>query len=797
MENNGYQHYFEKEFKASMDFKEILEKYLKHIKWFILSVIVLVAFAYLKMRFEVPMFDASATILIKEKQKGTSVGDLSSFEDLGIFGKDRSSLENEIHILSSRKLITKVVKELKLNISYSIETNKYNQEQYPDFPIILRTFFNEDELEDEFSPFEPDHLNNLYASILISVISKDKFEYYDSEGNSRGIKKFGDKVKTNIGTLVIDINENRITELIGENIIVDIVPIQKVVDIYMNSILVQSIDEDSNVLRISLRGPVTEKSILIINNLIEQYNIEAIEDKGLVYTKTSDFLNERIELLTTQLTAIETSAEQFKTRKGLVDVQSESGVFLQSSSQTEREVINANTQLQLVNYMIEELNNNSVGLLPGNIGLADATIIALIGEYNNLVLQRNRILKSSTTRNPLIVSIDSQITVLKNNLDSSVLNLKSSIEIQLNSLTRESGRINSRIASVPKNEREYKGIVRQQETKNALYLFLLQKREESEISKSVTVDNARVIDSAYSSGRPVSPKKLITYLAALVLGLFVPFSIIYVADLLDTKVHTERDFMHLKIPYLGDIPLNSEAKDLYVKDGDISKIAEAFRYIRTNINYMLDSKNKGKVVFITSTQSHEGKTFCAINLASSLAISGKKTLLLGMDLRAPKINRYAKLKDIPGVTNFIKDRSIHLSDIIEKNTSVEDLHVINSGDIPPNPVELLMSKRVDEIFDGIRDDYEYIIVDTAPVGMVTDTIQISKYADLTIYVVKANFLDKRMLHIPDKLHKENKLKNMAMLINGSDNRMGAYGYGYGYGNEKEKSWYKKIISPLV
>jgi len=500
-------------------------------------------------------------------------------------------------------------------------------------------------------------------------------------------------------------------------------------------------------------------------------------------------------LISAELVTIEGTAEQFKSKNRMVDAQQGANYFLESSSLNERELVAANTQMTLVSYMLDELNQReSSELLPGNIGLADPGIINLISEYNSLVLQRNRVLKSSSVKNPIIVGIDSQLNVLKNNLKSSLKSLESSSQIKINALNVQSGKINSRIASVPKNEREYKDIVRQQETKNALYLFLLQKREESILSNAVNIDKAKIIDSAYSNGIPVSPKKMIIFLASILLGIIVPFVFIYLKDLLDTKVHDEYDLNKVKIPYLGDIPLSFSKKDIFIKENDNSNIAEAFRYVRTNINFMLDSKNNCKTVFVTSTQGHEGKTFTAINLASSLAISGKKTLLLGMDLRAPKITKYLDLEEILGVSNYIKNSSLTLNEITEDYTKIDNLHLVNSGDIPPNPVELLMSKRVNELFDEAKERYEYIIVDTAPVGMVTDTMQISNFADLTIFVVKANFLDKRMLHISERMHNENKLRNMAFLINGSDHSKGAYGYGYGYGYGKHqtKPWYMKI-----
>ncbi len=537
-----------------------------------------------------------------------------------------------------------------------------------------------------------------------------------------------------------------------------------------------------------------EKGLAIVNNLIEQYNADAVEDKNKVHINTIEFLDDRITLLTNELMVIERTAEQFQTQNRMVNAEAGVETFLSSSSENESDIISANIQFDLVKYMIEELKNNDLNeTLPVNIGLSDLSITNITITYNDLVLRKNRILKSSSKKNPIIVSIDSQLNGLRNNLLISLNNLKNSTKIRINLLSEQSSKINYRIASVPKNERELQDIVRQQETKNILYLFLLQKREESILSKSVNVDKAKIVDSAFSNRRPVTPKKQVTYLAAILLGLLIPTVIIYLKNILDTKVHDEKDLFKLKIPYMGDIPESKIKKSNFIKDGDTTNLAEAFRYTRTNLGFMLDSKKYGKTIFVTSTIKHEGKTFTAINLAFSLAISGKKTLLLGMDLRAPAITKYLKFEDKLGVSNYIKDNMLTIDDIVLRQAIFSNLDIINSGDIPPNPVELLMSKRVEEIFKFAKENYEYIIVDTAPVGLVTDTIQISKYGDMTIYVIKANFLDKRMLHIPEKLYKEQKLPNMAILINGSDHSKDSYGYGYGYGNKKNIPWYKKVF----
>ncbi len=779
-------------FDESVGVREILEKYLIHFKWFILSILVFGVLFFIKLHYEVPMYNVSASILIKEQQRGNSIANLTAFEDLGLFASGDNSLENEMQILKSRKLNSITVEELKLNIRYFIEDSPFDTEQFPNFPIILN--FKSDSST----------VKNISSKFEIIIISKDKFKFIDFDKNSYVVKLFKEDFSANLGNkersdkriINISLNNDFGEDLIGKKVKVKISSVNETIDSYIGRLEIEPVDEIlSNVLKITMDNEVIPKGIAFINNLIEQYNADGIIDKNLIAQSTTNFLDERLLLISKELKAIETMAYQYKSNRGMVGVNAgASNIYLQSSSIAESETLVVNTQLTLVNYMLEELNkSNLTDPLPGNIGLSDPSIIDMIGKYNNLVLQRNRILKSSTTKNPLITNIDSQLNILKNNLKASFKTLRSSAQIQLDGLTRQRGQISSKISSVPKHEKELKEIVRQQETKNALYLFLLQKREESIISNAVSIEKAKIIDEAYSNGRKISPKKMTNYIGAIILGLLIPFLIIYIKDLLDVKVHDERDIKKLRIPYIGDIPLVTSKKNLFVSEGDNSNVAEAFRFIRTNINFMLDRKDVGKTVFITSTLSKEGKTFTAINLASSLAISGKKTLLIAMDVRAPKINKYLDLEEMLGVTNYIKNNGLAVEDIIGSNSKLENLHIINSGDIPPNPVELLMSNRVQEIFDYAKDNYEYIIVDTAPVGMVTDTIQISNYADLTIYVVKANFIDKRMLHIPKKLHKEQKLHNMAILINGSDYTKGAYGYGYGYGNKKKKPWYKKII----
>jgi capsular exopolysaccharide synthesis family protein len=440
-------------------------------------------------------------------------------------------------------------------------------------------------------------------------------------------------------------------------------------------------------------------------------------------------------------------------------------------------------------------NNNANGdLLPANVGIADNGVAQLTKSHNELVLQRNRILKNSSEINPTVINLNNQISALKDNLNNSLENIKNTNKITLENLNKVDARINSRIFSAPKKERQFRDISRQQSIKESLYLYLLQKREETAISLGMSSPNAKIIDYAFSSTLPVSPKKSIAYMAAILLGLLLPISFIYLLDLIDTKVHTKADVENIvSAPFIGDIPKSSsKKKSRLISKVDYSPKAEAFRLLRTNISFALKDK-KGKTantIFVTSTTSQEGKSHTSVNLASSLSHSNLSVLIIETDIRVPKVEDYLNISGKKGLTDFISDDSLSIEDITFKANKNNFLDVIPSGTIPPNPSELLMGDRVKFLFETVKNNYDYIIVDTAAVGLVTDTLLISQFADMFIYVVSANNIDKRQLHVAQTLYDENRLPNMNILLNGTKKK-GGYGYGYGYGgNHLKKKWYQ-------
>lgn len=556
----------------------------------------------------------------------------------------------------------------------------------------------------------------------------------------------------------------------------------------------------TSVLTLSIVDPVREIGVDFLNKLIEKYNDDAINDKNLVAKNTENFINKRLKAITVELDTVEGNIEKFKKVNKVTDIVSEAQLFLESSSEYEKSSIETETKLKVVEdvlkFITKSTNND---LIPTNIIPDGGNTSGLIEEYNQLILDKKRISKGATAENPRVINLEQQLTGLRQSITESLKNLKSSLTISQNDLRRQGNVLGGKISEIPRQEREAREIGRKQQVKEALYLYLLQKREENAIALNVTAPNSKVIDDAYASPIPVSPKPSIIYLGALLLGLLVPFGIIYVYDLLDTKIKNRGDVEgKVQVPFIGDVP-RSESHEELIKADSRSSSAEAMRIIRTNLDFMVNQVPDGiaKTIFMTSTFPKEGKTFVSVNLAGTFALSGKKVLLIGLDIRNPKLDEYMNLPN-RGVTTYLSSKNATLNDFLVKQEGYEHFYVLPAGVIPPNPAELLMGTKVEAMFATLKKEFDYIVVDTAPVSLVTDTLLIAKYADAFIYVVRANFLDKRMLRIPDTLYREKKLPNMSILLNDTDTKKGyGYGYGYGYGVEVIKEpWYKEMFNAI-
>ena len=764
---------------------ELFELYLSKWKLILLCLVIAIAVAFLKIRYSTFLYQANATIKLKEDENSRSLAEISSLQSGGL----TSTLPNvtdEVAVIKSRSILTQVVKDLKLNIKYFVSGKVKKEEIYENPPVNINFFLSDSEVSE------------INKSLFIKIISEQKFELskvntnklLEFEDGEKTVHNFGDKITRSFGDFVITPNIGNYGSEPGSYIEISISPIHSVVESYLSEIKINTTDK-SNVITLSLKESIKEKARLILDKVIEKYNEDVINDKDQIIKTTSDFITSRLNVVSNELEQVDFTAEKLQKDNRLTALSSQSNIFLESERQTEAKINQTSNQLQLVEFMSDRLNEEDTDsdLLPADIGIADGNVAQITKSHNELVLQRDRILKNSSEKNPTVIKLNDQINALKQNLDRSLSNIKSANEITLNNLNREDSRIRGQIYSAPGKERQFRDIKRQQDIKESLYLYLLEKREETAITLGMSTSNAKIIDHAYTNDDPVSPKRNVIYLAAILIGLFIPVSLIYTQNLLDTKVHSKDDLQKLiKAPYLGDIP-KSDKKNLMVQKVDYSPKAEAFRIIRSNINFMLQSKkNSCKTLFVTSTTAQEGKSHTSTNLAKSFSFSSKKVLLVETDIRVPRVNDYLNIKPEKGLTDFISDQSLTISDV---TLSIEDnpfLDVIPSGTIPPNPAELLMSDRVNELFDIAKKSYDYIVVDTAAVGLVTDTLLISDHADMFVYVVSANNVDKRQLHIAQTLYDEKRLPNMALLLNGTVKKKG---YGYGYGNNPQRK--KKLF----
>ena len=778
---------------TSNEIKKTLDLYLRQWKIISICLIIAMALAYSYLRYTTYKYKATAVIKLRDEKQSQKLPSLEEINQGGLFSDGTNKIRDEIEVITSQTLISNIVKELNLNIRYFNQGQIKEQELYTNPPIKLN-FFASDSV-----------IYQVDTTLYLKIKSSTEFLMFKNDGKSiidrdddEGKKyAFGDRIKTGFGDLVIVPNVGKYSPKIGSNLRVSMSSVRSVASKYQGSLKVAT-EAGSSVIKIELEDNIPEKAIDVLNQLIREYNEDVIREKEEVVRVTSEFIDNRLQVVSQELEETDFTAEQLQKKNNLTALDSQANLYLESGKQTEAQINATATTIQLIDYLQEEIQqkNKTSDLLPSNI-IADPNASQVIKSHNELVAQRDKLLQNSSDQNPVVINLNNQINALKANLESSLGNMRRSNEITLNSLNKQDARIRGQIYSAPTKQRQFRDIERQRGIKESLYLYLLEKREESAIRLGMYSPNAKILDKAYSSFMPVAPNKMFTYLAAVLLGLALPIGVIYARDLMDTKIYDKDDLQDvLSVPYLGDIPKTSK-KNKLINKIDYSPKAEAFRIIRSNIDFILkDKDDKAKKLFITSTRAQEGKSHTSTNLASSISFSGKSVLLIEMDIRVPKILQYLKLKpttDI-GLSDFIADKKIKPNDILNDVKDNEFLKVISSGTIPPNPSELLMSDRIKELFDYFDDKFDYMVVDTSAVGLVSDTLLVSKYADMFVYVVSANNVDKRQLvAVAQPLYKENRLPKMTMLLNGTDFGKKGYGYGYGYGTspgKKVKKWYQ-------
>lgn len=757
-----------------IDYRAIIDKYLSHWKLFLICIFgaLLIAFAYL--RYTPLQFLVNTTILIEEKSSGGLASDLFAFEDMNGLGRNTKSVINEIGVLNSRTLIEDVVKELNLNVRYYSKGRLNNSEIYKyDVPFNIN-FFVKDSI-----------FFNLDTTFVVSTISKTSILIKSEDNNLVQKSVFGKNIESVFGRINIT-PKNPENIVIGETVIVKISKLARIVDSYRGRIQIEPQESKSSILILSLVDPIKSKAVDILDAVVSKYNNEAINFKNIITKNTDDFINDRIAKIYDDLSNVDRGVEDFKTLNKLTDIEFETNLDLESNSEIEDRIVDLTSQIRLIDYVSEYINENKSDLIPSNLGLKDRTTMESSLEYNKLMMERNRIILSSSIRNPTVINLDAQIESMRNNIEQSLTNLRKSLAFSLREARIQESNLNKKRNLAPQQEREFQDIKRRQKIVETIYLYLLQKREENAIKLGLPVPNAVIIDKANGSEFPVAPKGIVIYISAILLGFMFPFLIITIQSLLDNKIHTIDGLKALiNAPILGDIPYTRIKNKIVVTSQGSNNISESFRLIRTNLNFLIgNSSSESNAIFLTSTIGNEGKTFIALNLATSLASINKKVLLVCADLRKPKVNEYLKIKSSIGLSHYLVDNNLGINDIIDRNNKV-DFDIVQSGEIPPNPAELLINGRFDEVIAYGKENYDYVIVDTPPVNLITDTLLISHLADMFIYIVRANYLDKHILISQKEMFKEKRLPNLALLLNGTDDFKRGYRYGYGENQAKK------------
>jgi tyrosine-protein kinase Etk/Wzc len=753
--------------EEEFNFGEIFFRYLIFWKWFFLCVIISLVAAFLYLRYTAKVYQTSAKIKILDDSKGGSpLPELSM-----MFPTNRINLDNEMEILKSHRLIERVEEDLDLNTAYYVVGNVIEIELW------------------EKVPFKVEWRGSADRSKVNSIgfylkLQEDGYFFGDEMNPSGSLCKYGQNYSIRGNKFVVKLNMD--SEEINENSSYHVVRSKSsdVVGRLSKAINVQ-VSGGSEVLILTLKGTNTSKSEDILNTIIDKFNEDGVNDRQLVSQRTIDFVNERFVYLSYELDSIENKKESFKKTNDLSYLEADASQTAAKKGTAESEYFALQTQLSLSNLIEETLKKDKGFSLLPLFGLENSKINALIEEYNRAVLQQSKLMVSAGEGNPVVLELTNQLAELKDNMLSSTDVLQEQLSVTLEKIDELKTKATQVFRKIPEKEKILRAIERQQAIKESLYIFLLQKREEASVSKAITTPSVKVVDYAITNRLPISPRSLFIYTNALIIGLVVPFGVIFIILLLDTKIHGKQDFEKYssKIPVVAEIPFIQEDNRI-IKENDRSILAEAFRILRTNVIYLLplDKGATAKVIYTSSSIKGEGKTFVSLNLALTYASLGKKTLLLGSDLRNPQIHKYFNMdKSRLGLSNFLYDVSIDWKTLI--NTSLIDneyFDVILAGAVPPNPAELLSNGRFEILLNLLKTEYDYIIVDTAPTILVTDTLLISQLADVTVYITRANHTDKKLLTYSKELDEMGKMKNMSYVINNAEG-VNAYGYSYGYG----------------
>ena len=752
--------------------------------WFAISLFITLTIAVLYLLSTPPIYTRTAAILVKDNSKSSSsTSAMNDFSDLGIF-KSNTNINNELLTLKSPTLMTEVVNRLGLNETFTIRKGLKNVDLYKVSPVTI-TFCDKIEVP---------------LSFTIKFSSKEAFAISELEISGEDIgetlsAQMGDSIQTSAGIMIVSPTQEFTDAFIGTSIRYVRGSVRAAVDTYSNALVAELGNEDATIINLSINDTSIRKAEDILNTLIEVYNENWIRDKNQIAVSTSQFISDRLGVIESELGHVDENISSYKSEHLLPDVQAASSLYMAQSAENNKELSTLNNQLSTAQYIRRELNTKQLDqTLPANSGIVSANIETQISEYNNLVLDRNRLIANSSEKNPLVKNMASSLQSMQRTIIQSVDNLIVSLNTQIRSLRRQEEATTNRLASNPNQAKYLLSVERQQKVKEELYLYLLQKREENELSQAFTAYNTRLITAPRGSMFPTAPRKMNILLVAFAVGLLVPAVIIFMKENMNTKVRGRKDLQNLSIPFIGEIPQYSgtkkkwwelkhrrrqDLKTVVVNEGNRNIINEAFRVLRSNMDFMINKDSNQHVFVLTSFNPGSGKSFLAINIAMSFAIKKKKVLVIDGDLRHRTASSYVDSPD-KGLSNYLNNQVENWKEIIVPYKEYANLHILPIGTVPPNPTELLESSKLATLIAALRPEYDYIFIDCPPVDIVADAQIIEKWADRTIFIVRSGLLDRSMLPELENMYTEKRFKNLSMILNGTEGAGGRYGYRYGY-----------------
>ncbi|MBR1564677.1 MAG: polysaccharide biosynthesis tyrosine autokinase [Paludibacteraceae bacterium] len=761
----------------TVNIREMLLRYLKQWYWFVLSVIVCIGLGVLVFISRTPVYNVSSTLLIRSTDEN-GMGQMPQVDMLSMMGLGATKqVTDELAIINSRYVMEQSIRDLGLQTEYRKKQKLRWVGQYPKQDVLV--------------VYPQCFTDTMRKTVKMSLkcTSKGyvlKVKYGSWVSSKHKFTALSDTIGTCIGD--ISFHVNKMPEK-GDKYRIVTMPLPVITDKYRLAVNAKQIKKESNVVRISTDTDMPQRAINLMNKMIDLYNYDAVIDKNIMATNTKNFIDERLKIITEELEAVETDVETYKKQKGITSLSDEAAIYLRGSNEYQRRQVEIETQQNILDFLRQFIadEQNKYNFIPANIGINSEVLLEVIGEYNELLLTRMKTMRSATADNPVLAHIDMQLQAMRQNIEMSIKSAEDGLEIMRKDLQKQEKRYAGRIGDVPTQEREYLQIKRQQEIKQNIYLFLYQKREENALTLASTVMPAKTIDVPQMMTDPVAPRLRLILLIALVLGILIPIGVIFVYDIFDNKIKDIKQYERLvKAPVLGQLIQSRKRSAVVITQTENTASAELFRLLRTNLRFMLPAENKSNVILITSSVNGEGKSFVAINTALSMALLGKRVVLVGLDIRKPTLASYIGLNSTGLLTAYLADSAYELDDIIVSSGLDNKLDVIPAGVVPPNPNELLQNERLDELFVQLRERYDYVFVDSAPVAMVSDTFLLNRVTDMTIYVSRADYTEVEMADYVNQVYEQKRLKNIACVLNGVKASAAGYGstYGYGYGKSE-------------